>query len=108
MLGWTGPGRGMGDIKHHLFDADPTYQALIALAKEASPVYHVTERSAPTCLVHGIAECGIQVPMGQSLRMFEALTRKGVKSLLLCNNNGLFGADPEVAAAMLDFLCRRV
>ncbi len=107
-LGWTGPGKGMGDIKHHLFDADPKYQALIALAKDASSVYHVTENSAPICFVHGISECGIQVPMGQSVRMFEALTRKGVKSLLLCNNNGPYGADPEVQTAMLDFLCNRV
>ena len=108
MLGWTGPGRGMGDIKHHLFDADPKYQALIALAKDASSVYHVTERSAPVCFVHGISECGIQVPMGQSVRMFEALTRKGVKSLLLCSNLGVYGADPEVRTAMVEFLCSRV
>ena len=46
--------------------------------------------------------------MGQSVRMFEALTRKGVKSLLLCNNNGPYGADPEVQLAMVDFLIRRV
>ena len=98
----------MGDIKHHLFDADPKYQALIALAKDASSVYHVTERSAPVCFVHGISECGIQVPMGQSVRMFEALTRKGVKSLLLCSNLGVYGADPEVRTAMVEFLCSRV
>ena len=108
MLGWTGPGKGMGDIKHHLFDADPKYQALIELAKDASSVYHVTENSAPVCFVHGISECGIQVPMGQSVRMFEALTRKGVKSLLLCNNLGVYGSDPEVQTAMVEFLCRRV
>jgi len=108
MVGWVGAGRGMGDIKRHLFDSDPTYQALIKLTKEASPVYHVTEKSAPLCLVHGIFDCGVQVPMGQSVRMFEALTVKGVKSLLLCNNNGIYGTDPEVQQAMLEFLCSRV
>ena len=46
--------------------------------------------------------------MGQSLRMFQAYTRKGVKSLLLCNNNGLFGEDPEVKQAVVDFLTSRV
>ena len=64
--------------------------------------------TAPTALVHGIFDCGIQVPMGQSLRFFEALTRKGVKSLLLCNNNGIFGEDPEVKGAVLAFICARI
>ncbi len=45
--------------------------------------------------------------MGQSVRMFEALTRKGVKSLLLCNNNGLFGEDPEVKRAVVEFMVNR-
>ena len=108
MLDYVGPGKGMGDIKAHLFDPDPKYQALIQKAKDASPVYHVTEKSAPTALVHGIFDCGIQVPMGQSLRFFEALTRKGVKSLLLCNNNGIFGEDPEVKHAVLEFICARI
>jgi len=107
-LGWVGPGKGMGDIKHHLFDNDPKYQELIAMAKDASSIYHVTENSAPICFVHGISDPGPQVPMGQSIRMFEALTRKGVKSLLLCNNKGPYGADPEVQLAMVDFLVRRV
>lgn len=108
LLGYVGEGKGMGDVKAHLFDPDPKYQELIRLAKEGSPVWHVTEHSAPLCLVHGIYECGIQVPMGQSVRMFEALTRKGVKSLLLCNNNGLFGEDPEVKQAVAEFLVSRV
>lgn len=108
MLGWVGPGRGMGNIKQHLFDADPTYQALIERAKDASSCYHVTKHSAPICFVHGIYDYGVQVPMGQSLRMFEAMTHKGVKSLLLCNNNGPYGEDPEIQTAMVEFLCNRV
>ena len=72
------------------------------------PLSHVTENSAPLCLVHGIYDCGIQVPMGQSIRMFQAYRQKGVKSLLLCNNNGLFGEDPEVKNAVAEFLAARV
>jgi hypothetical protein len=68
----------------------------------------VTENSAPSVIVHGIFECGIQIPMNQSVRFFEALTRKGVKSLLLCNNNGMYGEDPEVRRAVVDFLKNRV
>ena len=108
MLGYVGPGKGMGELKMHLHDPDPKYRALLEMARDASPVYHVTAKSAPTVLVHGIFECGIQVPMGQSVRFFEALTRKGVKSLLLCNNNGIYGADPEVRRAVVDFIASRI
>ena len=46
--------------------------------------------------------------MGQSVRFFEALTRRGVKSLLLCNNNGIYGADPEVRQAVVEFIASRI
>ena len=108
LLDFVGPGKGMGALKQHLHDPDPYYQALLEKARDASPICHVTEKSAPTVLVHGIFECGIQVPMGQSVRFFEALTRKGVKSLLLCNNNGIFGADPEVKQAVIEFIALRI
>ena len=50
----------------------------------------------------------IQIPMNQSVRFFEKLTQKGVKSLLLCNNEGFFGEDPEIQNAIVDFLKNRV
>lgn len=108
LMGHVGPGKGMADIKHHLYDPDPKYQELIRRAIEASPISHVTEKSAPLCLIHGIFDCGIQVPMGQSVRMFTAYSRKGVKSLLLCNNNGIYGEDPEVKKAVVDFIMNRL
>ena len=108
MIGYVGPGKGVADLKKHLNDPDPEYAALLAELKKASPISHVTDKSAPICLVHGMFDCGIQVPMGQSTRMFDAYTRKGVKALLLCNNNGMYGDDPEVAQAVVQFLTRRV
>ena len=108
LLGYVGPGKGFGVVKAHQYDPDPNYRRLLEMAAEASPISHVTEHSAPLALVHGIFDCGIQVPMGQSVRMFEALTRKGVKSLLLCNNNGLFGEDPEVKRAVVEFMVNRI
>ncbi len=104
MIGYVGAGKGMGDVKAHLFDQDPKYKDLIEKAVQASPISHVTASSAPLCLVHGIYDYGVQVPMGQSIRMFEAYTRKCVKSLLLCNNNGPFGEDPEIKQAVVDFI----
>ena len=108
MLDYVGPGKGMADVKLHRHDPEPQYVALREKARDASPICHVTAKSAPTVLVHGIYECGIQVPMGQSLRFFEALTRAGVKSLLLCNNNGIYGADPEVKQAVVEFIASRI
>ena len=108
MIGYAGPGKGMGKLKTHLNRPEEPYRSYIELAKEASAVTHVTGKSAPLCLVHGMFDCGIQVPMGQSLRMFEALTRAGVKSLCLLNNNGIYGDDPEVQRAMGDFILSRL
>lgn len=106
MIGHVGIGKGIADLKQHL--TDPAYAQLLSAARMASPVSHVTANSAPICLVHGIYDCVIQVPMGQSVRMFNAYSRTGAKALLLCNNNGMYGADPEIAQAMLDFLTNRV
>ena len=46
--------------------------------------------------------------MNQSVRFFEKLTQKGVKALLLCNNEGFFGEDPEIQKAVADFMKNRV
>ena len=108
MTGYVGPGKGIADLKKHMADKDPEYVHWISVAAEMSPISHVTERSAPICLIHGIFDCPIQVPMGQSVRMFEAYTKKGVKALLLCNNNGMYGDDPEVKDASVRFLADRV
>jgi hypothetical protein len=108
MIGYSGVGKGMGELKTHLYDDREPWKSFLELARDASSVSHVTKDSAPCCFVHGMFDCGIQVPMGQSLRMFEALTRAGVKSLCLLNNQGIYGQDPEVQQAMLQFLTLRV
>ena len=108
IVDYCGPGKGMGELKKHRTDSDPYYKKLIETAVDASPVSHVSENSAPSVFVHGIYECGIQIPMQQSVAMFEKLTQKGVKSLLLCNNNGIYGDDPEVMLAVVEFLTKRV
>lgn len=108
IIGFSGPGKVMGELKKHINDPNEYYRKLIDIAKDASPVYHVTEKSAPSVLVHGEFEYGVQIPLGQSMRMFEALTRKKVKSLVLLNNMGPYGQDPEVKQAVLDFITSRV
>lgn len=106
MFNFSGEGKGLGNLKAHMYE--PDYRDILQKAIDISPVSHVTENSAPSVIIHGIYECGIQIPMNQSVRFFEKLTQKGVKSLLLCNNEGLFGEDPEVQKAVVDFLKNRV
>ena len=106
MFGFSGDGKGLGALKAHMHE--PEYQEILDRAIDVSPVSHVTKDSAPSVIIHGIYECGIQIPMNQSVRFFEKLTQKGVKSLLLCNNNGFFGEDEEVKKAVVDFMKKRV
>lgn len=108
IVGFGGPGKGIGELKKHLDDHDEQYDKFLDLAKAASPISHVNQNSAPSVFVHGIFECGIEIPMGQSVRMFRELTQYGVKSLLLCNNNCIYGSDPEVNQAVLDFMVNRI
>ena len=108
MLGYIGPGKGMADIKANMFNADPKYAALRKKAEAASPITYVNPDSAPLCLIHGIFDCGIQVPFGQSVRMFKAYSRVGVKSLLLCNTDCEYGEDPEVKKAAVEFVLNRL
>lgn len=106
MFDYSGEGKGLASLKAHM--NEPEYQDILQRAIDISPVSHVTENSAPSVIVHGIYECGIQIPMNQSVRFFEKLTQKGVKALLLCNNEGFFGEDPEIQKAVADFMKNRV
>jgi hypothetical protein len=80
MIGYFGPGKGMGELKTHQFDSDPYYKEYLQRAVEASPISHVTEHSAPLALVHGIYDCPIQVLWGKSEKCSRPIPQ-GVKSL---------------------------
>lgn len=106
MIGHVGEGKGLGDVKRHW--EDPDYRQLAERTLKFSPIHNISSESAPMCFVHGIYDCGIKVPMGQSVRMFRALSEKGVKAFLLCNNKEMFGEDEEIKNAVISFLCKRV
>jgi hypothetical protein len=38
MIGYFGPGKGMGELKTHQFDSDPYYKEYLQRAVEASPI----------------------------------------------------------------------
>ncbi len=108
LIGFDGEGLGLEVLKKHMADDDEYFQKFIRIGKDASPLYQVTCKSAPSVFVHGITENNIQIPMNQSVRMFRALTKKGVKSLMFCNNNGNYGDDPEVKEAVIQFMKNRI
>lgn len=61
-----------------LFGASP--KAVAELAKEASPITHVTASAPPCLFVHGDADA--EVPVSQSLRMHERMLEAGADSTL--------------------------
>lgn len=108
LLGYVGKGRGFGVLKSKRYHHDPEVDKLLAVAAKASPVNHVTADSAPLALVHGLFDCNIQVPMGQSIRMFREYAKHNIKCLLLCNTCGIYGEDPEVKKAVVEFMTTRI
>lgn len=55
-------------------------------AQQASPVYHVSNTSAPTLMVHGVHDT--HVPLSQSERLHQALQAAGVSSRLKVIQDG--------------------
>lgn len=76
LLGWGGPGQGVGDIKANLANPASPYPELVALAALASPLQWVGAGDAPGFLVHGLADKS--VPSAQSAKLAAALASAGV------------------------------
>lgn len=82
------------------------------VAKQASPVHHVSPQFPPTLLVHGTSDT--TVPVSASIRMYEELVAAGVPTdlHLYAEQPHAFDAQPsfgrQVAAEMLLFLDRYV
>ena len=73
------------------------------VAKEASPVYHVTPQSCPFFIVHGDQDK--VVPPQQSEEFYRALQKAGVPSTLVIVKGGGHGFnDPPSALAATNFL----
>ena len=66
LLGYLGEGRGMADVKAHLWDQDPQYRQLRQAAWEASPISHVTENSPPCAWSTGSTTAGSRCPWARA------------------------------------------
>lgn len=103
LLGWNGPGQGIGDLRAHLADPTPPYPALAALAHDVNPVSWVDANDPPVFFVHGTSDSS--VPYRQSVRLSAALTAAGVAHDLRANPLGGHGAiTTDLANAAADFL----
>lgn len=77
-VGVTGPASSMGTL---LGGIDPVAPENFAIARTGSPALRVTERSLPALMLHGTSDC--VVAWGQSLRMAQALDKRGVDEQLI-------------------------
>lgn len=102
LLGWDGPGQGVGDIRAHLGDPTPPYPALVQLAHHANPITWVDADDPPMFIGHGTNDTA--VPVRQSLRLSAALYAAGVdhdfRAVPLAGH-GLGGAIDAVLVAFL-------
>jgi acetyl esterase/lipase len=76
LVGWSGPGQGIGDIRAHLTDPTPPYPALVALVAQASPMTWIDASDPPMLIAHGTHDT--LVPVNQSSKLSAALSAAGV------------------------------
>lgn len=76
LVGWDGPGQGIGDIRAHLGNPVPPYDQLIPLVLSASPIVSVDPQDPPIFIGHGAQDTS--VPMNQSQRLADTCAQMGV------------------------------
>jgi len=98
MIGLAGEALGSNAVSSFL---GGSYQEKPAVWREASPIEHVSGRSARFLFLHGDADT--TVPYAHTVRMHELLKKAGVHSELYTvagAKHGFFNADPEFAPAL--------
>jgi acetyl esterase/lipase len=98
LVGWSGAGQGIVDIKAHLNDPTAPYPALVQLAQDASPISWVDAADPAGFLAHGANDT--TVPTKQSIKLHEALQASGVEASLTVvagAGHGALGAATELA-----------
>jgi len=76
LVGWTGPGQGIGDIRAHASDPTPPYPALVTLVNQLNPITWVDPSDPPMFIAHGTNDTTVQT--NQSTRLSAALFAAGV------------------------------
>jgi acetyl esterase/lipase len=76
LIGWDGPGQGVGDVKANLNNPNPPYPALVQLLAQVNPITWVDASDPPFFIAHGTSDT--TVPLHQSTRLSVALNGAGV------------------------------
>lgn len=79
LIGFGGPGEGMGVLRAQAGNPDPPWPARLATARSASPVTHVDAADPPVFLLHGTAD--VTVPLNQARRLRDALAAAAVPTV---------------------------
>jgi len=76
LIGWTGPGQGIGNIKQNVNNPAAPYPQLVQLTQWANPITWVDPGDPPFFIAHGTAD--VVVPTAQSAKLDAALAAVGV------------------------------
>lgn len=99
LVGWDGPGQGIGDIRANTANPGAPYPALVTTCNNINPITWVDSSDPPTFIAHGTVDT--TVPMMQSTRFDSALTTAGVPhayTQVAGAGHGGFPASVEIAA----------
>jgi acetyl esterase/lipase len=95
LLGFSKEGQGVGVLRD-IRDKNETnspYWDKVKLAELASPINNVTSDDPPMFIAHGGSDT--LVPIQQSLRFRDALTKAGVENIFMSNSKGPHGYQGE-------------
>lgn len=106
LIGWTGTGQGIGDIRDNISNPTVPYPNLSARTIAANPVTHVDPASPPFLILHGAMDTA--VPANQSVRLRDALLGAGVPVQHLINPTGGHATWPDGNTAVVAFFNDRL
>jgi len=99
LLGFDGPGEGLGVLRANLSNPNAPFPALAALAELANPITHVDANDPPMFVSHGTLDT--TVPFHQSERIVTALQAANVEVAWMPSvgaGHGNLGATVDTAA----------
>jgi acetyl esterase/lipase len=107
LIGFNGPGEGIGVLRANIFNPSPPFPEKVALTLLANTDQHASSDDPPLLIGHGLNDTS--VPSFQSVRLFNALDAQGVEvqlRLVPGAGHGSLGAATDLAAR--EFLVRRL
>ncbi len=107
LIGFDGPGEGIGVLRANQSNPAAPFPALIALITLANPNAHVSSDDPPVLVAHGTADT--VVPLAQSQRLFDAARSAGLGPVyrpVPGAGHGALGpsSDAEARSFLLDVL----